>query len=69
MSSTDDDLEIRAWSYRYHDGQPYLIDGVVVLHKPSGLAVVSTNERSWDENKVKAVTQLRGMLAWLATRG
>jgi protein subunit release factor A len=64
MLITDDDIDVRAWSERYHGGQhtngPDA--GVVVLHKPSGVAIVVTQHRSQMKNKSEAFERLKRVL-------
>ena len=59
----ESDVEIRPWSTRYYGGQHVGVDaGVIVVHKPTGLAVVETEERSQMSNKHKALDRLRALV-------
>lgn len=65
MTINDEDIELRQWPERSHGGQHTnkYDGGIVAHHKPTGLAVVCTSERSQWGNKTKAITRLRSLLA------
>lgn len=69
MTINDEDIELRAWSERYHGGQHTNgpDSGIIAHHKPTGLAVVSTSERSQMGNKTKAIARLRTLLEDIET--
>ena len=59
------DIELHAWPQHGRSGGQHtnrMSCGVLALHKPTGLAVVSTSERSQLSNKNAAITRLRVMV-------
>lgn len=61
-----DDLDLHAWPPHRFGGQQVRENaGVLVIHRPTGLAAVSVDERSQLRNKSKAMERLQ--LAYQAT--
>lgn len=60
----DSDLEIHAWPPRPTGGQQVADHrtGVLVVHRPTGIAVVVDSERSRLTNRAEAVKRLREVL-------
>jgi len=61
----DEDIEFHAWPRPERGGQHTGLSGsgVLVIHKPTGIAAVSTDERSQFANREKATAKLRQLLA------
>ena len=59
-----DDLELHAWPLHRVGGQQIgrMSSGVLIIHKPTGIAAVSTSERSQLSNKRKAMETLQHAL-------
>lgn len=75
MELSDDDLEISQGCMAMHPnhmgGQHVAkpCTGVMVLHKPTGVAVRCNSERSQLANKLKAIAKLRLILSALKSLG
>lgn len=67
-TATPDALEFHPWPLRPAGGQHAgpVGYGVLVIHKPTGIAATSTTERSQLANKERAVARLQAVLAVLA---
>lgn len=65
---TDDDIEIRLWDRTTQGGQHVTArSAVVVLHRPTGLAVVVDSERSQLVNKAAALSKLAALVGQQTT--
>ena len=64
MNYSDDDLEIHAWPVRSSGGQHVGTygHGVLLIHRPTGVAVVCTDKRSQMQNRADAVEKLHKVL-------
>lgn len=61
---TDDELEFRAWKRHDYGGQQVgVATGVIVVHKATGIAAISTDERSQLANKRAARAKLERVLS------
>jgi protein subunit release factor A len=64
-----DDLEMHSWPPRRYGGQHVgLSAGVLVVHVPTGIAVVEENERSQLRNREVAIDRLRELVAFVCGR-
>lgn len=66
MTLRDEDVELHAWPPHRYGGQhangPGHGAGVLAIHRPTGIAAVSLDERSQMRNKHKAVALLRELV-------
>lgn len=56
------DVELHSWPVHRCAGGQHLNScrsGVLAIHKPTGLAIVCTTERSQHSNRTRAITRLR----------
>lgn len=58
------DLEFHAWPQRQDGGGQHVgrFGGVLLIHQPTGIAVVVTEHRSQLSNRQTALDRLRGLI-------